>query len=593
MGSKVSGDEGSTDKHKDLKEMESRLKELSALSSLRLQELKRVHEERVEILKKLSVLQGTLKDVKSISSGEALKMVKEELEKSKTDAIHYQSLYEKLQVEKDKVLWKERDTILRNDVGESYCRILTAAGSSIDELEGNLERQKDQLKKIEVMREKTSAEPGRKEIISNFRLLATSFPEDMSSMQRKLQKYKDTASDVHSLSAERQIISNVLVRKAKELVTLSSTSTHQDSEIQRLQAVVEYLKKCDMDLKQSVEMYRRESILPSNCLEARDKELKAWAHVHSLESSLDEHNMESRVRTAVEAEAVSQQRLAATEVQILDLIEKCESFKRNKSKLSNDLKSKHDENEAYLSEIEAVGEAYKDLQNQNKQLMKQITESDDYDNKLVLECLGDKQTHDSLMMEKQVLQKKIQQANVCKDALEVKAMQIDDQVKKCAGQIHRLSEDRCKNTIALENIQGRMFEARKSSQKGRETLDELQLKVNNSRLDLSRRRIELERERFEKRRLEEELEAVKRKDHRLRAQKQCSVVGKPHLELQEYKDKLKCGVCLDRPKEVAITKCCHLVCNPCVQKVLRTGHPKCPSCAASFGPNDVKPVNIC
>ncbi|KAH9618916.1 hypothetical protein KSS87_006568 [Heliosperma pusillum] len=195
-------------------------------------------------------------------------------------------------------------------------------------------------------------------------------------------------------------------------------------------------------------------------------------------------------------------------------------------------------------------------------------------------------------MEKQVLQKKIGLANDFRDVLEMKATQIDDQVTICAGQIHRLSADRCQNKILLENIQRKMSEARNSSQQGKESLDELQLKVNNSRLDFSRWRIELERERFEKRRYEEELEAVKRKVNRLRAQKECSVLGKLSLELQEYKDILKCSVCLDRPKEVVITKCCHLVCNPCVQKVLNSGHRKCPLCATSFRPNDVKPVHV-
>ena len=48
-------------------------------------------------------------------------------------------------------------------------------------------------------------------------------------------------------------------------------------------------------------------------------EYKAWAHVQSLKSSLDEHNLELRVKEANEAEATSQQRLATTEAEIADL----------------------------------------------------------------------------------------------------------------------------------------------------------------------------------------------------------------------------------------------------------------------------------
>lgn len=411
-------------------------------------------------------------------------------------------------------------------------------------------------------------------------------------MQSKLREYKETAADVHSLRAEVRSLSNVLARKAKELGMLSSRSADQDAEIQRLKAAVQDLKESDMELKLILDMYRRESTIPRNCLEARDREYRAWARVHSLRSSLDEHHMELRVKTAIEAEALSQQRLAAAEAEIADLREKCEHCERDKSKLSNDLKSKLEENEAYLSEIETIGQAYDDMQNQNQHLLQQITERDDYNIKLVLEGLRDKQTHDVLLMEKRDLEKKIQQATICRDTFEMKAARIEEQVKSCSDQIHRLAEDRCQNSIALENTQRRMLEARKSSQQARESLEELQCKVKNSRANLSELQIQLEKERFEKKRLEEELGAVKRKAERLRAQKEGSVVEKLRHELQEYKEILKCSKCQDRPKEVVITKCYHLLCNPCVQKVIEMRHRKCPVCAASFGPNDVKPVYI-
>lgn len=63
-------------------------------------------------------------------------------------------------------------------------------------------------------------------------------------------------------------------------------------------------------------------------LEARSSEYKAWAQVQSLNSSLDEHNLELRVKTAIEAEAISQQRLAAAEAEIADLRQKFEASKR-------------------------------------------------------------------------------------------------------------------------------------------------------------------------------------------------------------------------------------------------------------------------
>lgn len=63
-------------------------------------------------------------------------------------------------------------------------------------------------------------------------------------------------------------------------------------------------------------------------MEAKDLEYKAWAHVQSLKCPLDEQTLELRVKTANEAEAISQQRLAAAEAEIADLRQKLESSKR-------------------------------------------------------------------------------------------------------------------------------------------------------------------------------------------------------------------------------------------------------------------------
>lgn len=63
-------------------------------------------------------------------------------------------------------------------------------------------------------------------------------------------------------------------------------------------------------------------------VEARDSEFKAWARVESLKIALDEHNLELRVKTAIEAEASSQQRLAAAEAEIAELRQKWDTSKK-------------------------------------------------------------------------------------------------------------------------------------------------------------------------------------------------------------------------------------------------------------------------
>ncbi|CAN1845191.1 E3 ubiquitin-protein ligase BRE1-like 1 [Linum perenne] len=574
------GGEKSKEKQKGLHEMESALKELSEQASSRLVALKALHNERIKMLEQLSDLQNSLKNIKCISSSQTFLLARDQLENSKAQVSRYQGIFEKLQVvtdvawklqvEKDNLLWREKELNIKNDLLDVYRRSSAVMSSRLSELESEIKKHINEQHMIKVKLEEASKEPGRKEVVTEFKVLVSSFADDMSAMQRQLSSYKEAASDIHSLRADVQCLSEVLDRKVKDL------------------------KESGAELKTFSDMYRRESTDSSrDVMEVRDSEYQAWAQVQSLKLSLDEQNLELRVKTANEAEAISQQKLAAAEAEIADSRERLEASKRKILNLSDALKSKSEENEAYLSEIETIGQAYDDMQTQNQQLLQQVTERDDYNIKLVLEGVRARQLHESLFTDKLFLQREIQQAKVSLDFFKVKTAKIEDQLKSSSDQVQKLAADRSQNSVTFENVQKRLQDARKSYNQGRELLDGSQSKVEASRMTLAELQIDVEKERFEKRRKEEELEIARRKLSYLKAELEgSSILEKLRQELREYREIVKCSVCHDRPKEVVITKCYHLFCNPCVQRIMETRQRKCPVCAASFGQNDVKPVYI-
>lgn len=593
LGNKHVAGDRVRDEQRDLRDMESVHKELMDQASHQLLELKGLHDGRIKVLQQLYNLQNTLKSVKCLSSSKAFLSVKNQLEKSKSEVFKYQALFEKLQVEKDNLAWRETELNMKIDLVDVFRRSSAVTDSKIADLGIEIQKQIDEKNRIEMRLEEASREPGRKEIIAEFRALVSSFPEDMSAMQRQLSKYKEAALDIHILRADVLSLTNVLERKVKECETLLASSADQVAEIHKLQAMVQDLTDSNLELKLILDMYKRESTDSRDVLAARDLEYKAWAHVHSLKSSLDEQSLELRVKTAIEAEAISQQRLAAAEAEIADMRQKLETFKRDMVSLSDALKSKNEEIEAYLSEIETIGQSYDDMQTQNQQLLQQITERDDYNIKLVLEGVRARQLQDALLMDKRMMESEIQQANASLNFFDMKAARIENQLRFCLDQAQRLAEDRSQNSANLENTQKRLSDVRKSSVQVRGSLEESQSKVYKSRLTLMELQIELVKERFAKKRLEEDLEMGRRKVLRLQAQTEgSSIIEELQQELREYREILKCSICLERPKEVVITKCYHLFCNPCVQKVTESRHRKCPGCAASFSPNDVKPVYI-
>ncbi|XP_039046544.1 E3 ubiquitin-protein ligase BRE1-like 1 [Hibiscus syriacus] len=592
LGKQAAGDKVK-DKHRDLQEMESALKELLEQASSRLIELKELHVERIKILRQLSDLQNTLKSIKCISSSQVYRKMRDQLEKSKSEVFYYKDLFEKLQIQKDNLAWREKELSIKNDIADVFQRSLAVADSRASHLEGEIQRKFDEIKGIKVKLEKASVQPGRKEIIADFKSLLSSFPEAMSSMQSQLGKYKEAAVNIQSLRADVQSLSSIHDRKKKESENLSVRSADQVAEIHNLQTMVLDLNQSGMELKLILEMHRREFTDSRDASEARDSEYKAWARVQSLKSSLDEQNLESRVKKANEAEAVSQQRLAAAEADIADLRQKLEASQRNKARLSDTLKSKNVENEAYLSELESIGQAYDDMQTQNQQLLLQITERDDYNTKLGLEGVKGKQLQDTLLLEKHTMEKEIQQSSAALNFYEMKAAKIEDQMRFWSDHVQKLAEERSQKLVSLENTRKQLSDVRSSSQQERESLEESQSKIEKTQVALAELQVELEKERFSKKRIEEELEVTRTKVSCLQTETEGSTTAERlQQELQQYKEILKCSICLDRPKEVVITKCFHLFCNPCVQKVTESRHRKCPVCAASFGANDVKPVYI-
>ncbi|KAJ4892345.1 E3 ubiquitin-protein ligase BRE1-like 1 [Raphanus sativus] len=592
-GKKLASSDKIKDKQRDLQDMERVLKELTVLASSRLQELKDLHEERTKILEKMSILQKKSKSVRSISSSQACLSLKDQLKKSKEAVFKYMALLEKFQVEKDSIFWKERELNIKNELVDVSRRTASVTDSRMASLDVEIQKQLDEKTRIKTRLGNIPKERGRKEIFADMKALVSSFPGEMGSMRSQLENYKETAGGIHSLRADVQSLSGVLCRKAKECEALHLRSAGYTSQLRDLNATVRDLKNSHEELKLFLDMFKRESTDPRDIAEAKEEEYKAWARVESLKSSLDEQNLELRVKAANEAEAVSQQMLAAAEAEIADLRQKMDDCKRDVAKHSDILKSKNEEHGTYLSEIQTIGSAYEDIVPQNQQLLLQVTERDDYNIKLFLEGITSRQMQDALLIDKYIMDKDIQQASASASFLSKRSLRIEDQMRLCTDQYQRLAEDRYQKSITLENLQKKRADVENGLEQARSKLEESHSKVEKSRVEYGVLELELETERFNRRRIEEEMETAKKKVSRLRSLIEgSSATQKLRQELCEFKEILKCKACNDRPKEVVITKCCHLFCNPCVQKITGTRQRKCPTCSASFGPNDIKPIYI-
>ncbi|KAG8083154.1 hypothetical protein GUJ93_ZPchr0014g46985 [Zizania palustris] len=593
LGNKNTVEDNVRDKQRELQDLEATHKELMELISKRLVEIRRLHEERIEVLNKLATFQNILTDFKSICSSKAFQLLNDQLQKSWAELDHYQTLLEKLQVDKDKFVWQERQFNLKVDLAEIPERVSAFCECRIADLKKDIQKLCDEKNMLVLKLEEASREPGRNQVIAKFKDLVSSIPSEMSVRQSEMTKHKEASLELSSLRAEVNSLSSILSRKEREIEEMLRKSARSGSDIMQLQSMISGLRQTTKELKLFVDMYKRESTDSREVMESRYREFHEWACVHALKSSLDESILEQRVKAANEAEAISQQRLAIAEAEIAESGKKLGTSRRGLVNLSHMLKSKQEECEAYRLEVESIGQAYDDIQTQNQQLLQQIIERDDDNTKIFMEGVKAKQIQDALHLEARSLYRNLQQANALMDLYNQKFVFLEDKLKVWSDRVGKLQEDGWQQSVSLSNYQRKLVDVNGDAKKLRQSLDGIQAKVGNSRLEVADVLVELEKERFSKKRIEDDLEEMSRKASSLRAKApESAVLEKLRHEVKEYRGILKCSICHDRQKEVVITKCYHLFCSQCIQKSLGNRQRRCPSCGLSFGANDVKPIYI-
>ncbi|CAN8318537.1 unnamed protein product [Cochlearia groenlandica] len=544
IGNKLANGDKDRDKQRDLQDTESVLKELRILASSRLQELKDLHEERTHILGKSSLLEKS-KSVRCISSSQAYLSLKDQLANTKEAVFKYMDLLEKRQVEKDSIVWREREMNIKNELVDVSRRFSAVADSRIATLDLEIQKQLEEKTRIKTRLGNISREKGHKmTTLTNNSVLPSTYVSLGSLMKWS-------------------------ICQTKESEALQLRSADYASQLGDLNATVRDLKDSHEEFKLFMDMYKRESTDPRCTLlccrkdiaEAKEQEYMAWAHVQSLKSSLDEQNLELRVKAAAnEAEAISQQMLAAAKAEIADLRQKMDDCKRDMLflfqgcfKHSDILKSKHEEHGTYLSEIQTIGNAYEDIVPQNQQLLVQVTERDDYNIKLetdamllqlFLEGVESRQMQDTLLIDKYIMDKDIRQATGSTSFLSKKSSRIEDHM--------RFNTDQFQKSVTFENLKKKRANIGSGLEQARSRLEELShSKVEQSQVDYGALELELEIEKFNRKRLEDEMEIAKKKVSRLRSLIEgSSPIQKLRQELNEFKEILKCKACNDCPKEV-------------------------------------------
>nr|GLL32553.1 E3 ubiquitin-protein ligase BRE1-like 2 [Ipomoea trifida] len=298
------------------------------------------------------------------------------------------------------------------------------------------------------------------------------------------------------------------------------------------------------------------------------------------------------VKAANESEAACQQRLSAAEAEIAQLQAELEASERDVLKLRKKLKVKEGEAEAYISEIEVVGQSYEDMQDLNQHLLQMVAERAELNIKLVSEITKTKQEQSLLLSTRQELATQHQQSKASLESLKMRMAHSENQMRDYVLEALNYKEEDRHLAVSAETVKLELLDAEKELTWMKSAVSSSEKEYEQIQQEMGRVMTELETERTKKKQLDDELVELNKTVEELTSQSGEDEIQKLQDEINECKATLKCGVCIDRQKEVVIAKCYHMFCYPCIQRNLEMRHQRCPGCGTTFGQNDVKFVKF-
>ncbi|KAL6070266.1 E3 ubiquitin-protein ligase BRE1B [Balamuthia mandrillaris] len=374
----------------------------------------------------------------------------------------------------------------------------------------------------------------------------------------------------------------------------------QDAEAYYLKSKITNYKKQLQELTQKErewsEKYREVKIL-LECYQSQPKEQRDLVELRKSEKLLKEEKEEVLARLQLcenDKQALEQDKESTKYQQLLEqkkeLSRALAKSEQTIAQLSSQLEGQKSQAEAWVQEIEAIGSAYEDMQEQNTRLLNQLTEKDDANTKLMAERIKSEQLQHLMKEEKNALLHKMKLASEETTKLKEVLSKETEKMKTLESKLASMSLEAKQASALLETY-------KRAARESSEQLAELKIKyehLNRSMAEFKKKLDEtlanLESQENKNSRLEEDYQNVKRKLERVTGRG--TVDSMLEEELASVKKVLRCPVCNDRLKDTVITRCMHVFCSPCIQKNLSTRHRKCPGCGKSFGEKDVQSIYL-
>lgn len=251
---------------------------------------------------------------------------------------------------------------------------------------------------------------------------------------------------------------------------------------------------------------------------------------------------------------------------------------------------------ALEAEVEEVTQTYEDVDRTNNELRKEVSSKDD----AVTKAKADKMRADhmcaTLKAEQAALQERLEKLASQSESLAAVRASFEAQLRKASEVSRKRDEEYAGYESTLSKKSAELKVAQAQAAHATSMLRAAQEAEARSKEREESANASAATEQVQAKRLAAERDALSKRVARLTANDPMGGANALASEVQEqleyYRSKVKCTLCLRNDKDAIISKCMHAFCRECIQKRLDVRNRKCPACALQFDFQSVKDLYL-
>ncbi|XP_052802588.1 E3 ubiquitin-protein ligase BRE1B-like isoform X2 [Mya arenaria] len=347
-----------------------------------------------------------------------------------------------------------------------------------------------------------------------------------------------------------------------------------DAEIFKdLKAQLKKSQDAQKELKLLLDMYKA---APK---EQRDK-VQLMACEKRLNKEIDD--LRQHIKKMQESERRERKKLAEE-----DALRKIKKLEETIQDLQKNLATQKQREDVLLSEMDATGQAFEDMQEQNTRLLQQLREKDDANFKLMSERIKGNQIQKLLREEKEVLGEQVSTIHLQVEAHILVVRKLEEKERVLHNNIATMEKEMALTQQAMELHKRKAVESAQTAADLKLHLDKYQAQLREAQVAVAEKTGAIEQEAYKYKRTQEEIAKLQRKLERSKKIEMAGAADEVLMaEIAEYKEQLTCPSCKVNRKDAVLTKCFHVFCLECLKTRYETRQRKCPKCNAGFGAND-------